>query len=292
MANITITVQSLLNTAVYNSYTIDNGQTVAQLKTAINSARSFNSTWYDLVRGNVLTEGSTLSSLGVTSGTVLKTHNKIGRLATKELKQKAKLDLAALDRVAAGEARATYDLTELPTQYNDNAIVNNPNSGNLILGRPWISTVSAFTFYEAFGTTTALSTTQYVSGNKIYAQSSTYDVPEFQPARVVVNDIEVLLQGDNPLPYGRGHNLVVLNSYGDVVTAATQFDTYINPANLTTLASALNAVASGNIVVLVVYDASALNATVRSAINTGYGSTNTNTWAAGRTSQIFIGIKS
>jgi hypothetical protein len=223
---------------------------------------------------------------------VLKTHNKIGRLATKELKQKAKLDLAALDRVAAGEARATYDLTELPTQYNDNAIVNNPNSGNLILGRPWISTVSAFTFYEAFGTTTALSTTQYVSGNKIYAQSSTYDVPEFQPARVVVNDIEVLLQGDNPLPYGRGHNLVVLNSYGDVVTAATQFDTYINPANLTTLASALNAVASGNIVVLVVYDASALNATVRSAINTGYGSTNTNTWAAGRTSQIFIGIKS
>jgi hypothetical protein len=285
MANITITVQSLLNTAVYNSYTIDNGQTVAQLKTAINSARSFNSTWYDLVRGNVLTEGSTLSSLGVTSGTVLKTHNKIGRLATKELKQKAKLDLAALDRVAAGEARATYDLTELPTQYNDNAIVNNPNSGNLILGRPWISTVSAFTFYEAFGTTTALSTTQYVSGNKIYAESSTYDVPSYQPARVVVNDIEVV---NTEL---RGHTLVVLDSYGDVVTAATQFDTYIDPANLTTLASALNAVASGNIVVLVVYDASALNATVRSAINTGYGSTNSNTWTADRRSQIFIGIK-
>jgi hypothetical protein len=285
MANITITVQSLLNTAVYNSYTIDNGQTVAQLKTAINSARSFNSTWYDLVRGNVLTEGSTLSSLGVTSGAVLKTHNKIGRLATKELKQKAKLDLAALDRVAAGEARATYDLTELPTQYNDNAIVNNPNSGNLILGRPWISTVSAFTFYEAFGTTSAISTTQYVSGNKIYAESSTYDVPSYQPARVVVNDIEVV---NTEL---RGHTLVVLDSYGDVVTAATQFDTYIDPANLTTLASALNAVASGNIVVLVVYDASALNATVRSAINTGYGSTNSNTWAASRTSQIFIGIK-
>jgi hypothetical protein len=85
--------------------------------------------------------------------------------------------------------------------------------------------------------------------------------------------------------------MVVLDRYGDVVTAATQYDTYIDPANLTTLASALGAVASGNIVVLVVYDASALNAGVRSAINTGYGSTNTNTWTADRKSHIFIGIK-
>ncbi|CAB5214755.1 Interleukin-like EMT inducer [uncultured Caudovirales phage] len=292
MANITITVQSLLNTAVYNSYTIDNGQTVNQLKTAINTARGFDSTWYDIVLNESVVSGTdTLSSLGIVTGTRLRTHNKISRLATKELKQKAKLDLAALDRVAAGETRATYDLSELPTQYNDNTIVNNPNSGGLIEGRPWISTVSAFTFYESFGTTTALSTTQYVSGNKIYAYSSTYDVPGFQAARVVVNDIEVLLQGDTPLPYGRGHNLVVLNSYGDVVTAAAQYDTYINPANLTTLASALNAVATGNIVVLVVYDASALNAAVRSAINTGYGSTNSTTWTADRKSHIFIGIK-
>jgi hypothetical protein len=142
-----------------------------------------------------------------------------------------------------------------------------------------------FTFYEAFGTTTAISTTQYVSGNKIYAESSTLDVPSYQPARVVVNDIEVV---NTEL---RGHTLVVLDTYGDVVTAATQYDTYIDPANLTTLASALSAVASGNIAVLVVYDASALNAGVRSAINTGYGSTNSNTWTANRNSQIFIGVK-
>jgi hypothetical protein len=101
----------------------------------------------------------------------------------------------------------------------------------------------------------------------------------------VVNDISVV---NTEL---RGHTLVVLDSYGDVVAGPTQFDTYIDPANLTTLASALNAVPSGNIVVLVSYDASALNAAVRSAINTGYGSTNSNTWVAGRTSHIFIGIK-
>jgi hypothetical protein len=211
--------------------------------------------------------------------------NGISTLATKELRQKAKLDLAAAKRAADGYTRATYDIAQLPTQYNDNNVINNPNTGGLIQGRPWITTAATFTFYEAFGTTTAISTTQYVSGNKIYAESSTYDVPSFQPARVVVNDIEVV---DTEL---RGHTLIVLDTYGDVVTGPTQFDTYIDPANVTALASALNAVASGNIVVLVSYDASALDAGIRSAINTGYGSTNTDTWTAQRQSHIFIGEK-
>jgi hypothetical protein len=211
--------------------------------------------------------------------------NGISTLATKELRQKAKLDLAATKRATDSNARATYDLTLLPTQFNDNGLIDNPNAGGLVLGRPWIETVSTFTFYEAFGTTTPISTTQYVSGNKIYAESSTYDVPGFQPARVIVNDISVV---NTEL---RGHTLVVLDTYGDVVTAATQYDTYIDPANLTTLASALNAVASGNIVVLVTYDASAVDAGVRSAINTGYGSTNSDTWNPVRYSHIFIGEK-
>jgi hypothetical protein len=210
--------------------------------------------------------------------------NGISELATKELRQKAKLDLAAAKRAADGNPRATYDITLLPTQYNDNAIIDNPNAGGLVQGRPWIETVSTFTFYEAFGTTAAISTTQYVSGNKIYAESSTYDVPSFQNARIIVNDISVVNTA------ARGHTLAVLDSYGDTVSI-TNFDTYIDPANVTALAAALNAVASGNIVVLVVYDASAVDAGVRSAINTGYGSTNSNTWTASRVSHIFIGEK-
>jgi hypothetical protein len=212
--------------------------------------------------------------------------NGISTLATKELRQKAKLDLAATNRAADGNPRATYDLTLLPTQYNGNVIIDNPNAGNLIAGRPWITTQGAFTFYEAFGTNVAISTTQYVSGNKIYAESSTYDVTNYQNARIVVNDIQV---ANTAL---RGHTLVVLDSYGDVVTGPTQYDTYIDSANVTALASALTSVSSNNIVALVVYDASAVNAAVRSAINTGYGSTNTNTWTANRISQILIGIKS
>ena len=214
--------------------------------------------------------------------------NGISTLATKELRQKSKLDLAAAKRLAQGNPRATYDITLLPTQYNDNAVINNPNIGGLVPGRPWIETVSTFTFYEAFGTTSAISTTQFVSGNKIYAESSTYDVPDFQPARVVVNDIEVV---NTEL---RGHTLVVLDTYGDVVTAATQYDTWDTggaPGARAALASALSAVASGNIVVLVSYDASGLDAGIRSAINTGYGSTNTDTWESQRRSHIFIGEK-
>ncbi len=139
MANITITVQSLLNTAVYNSYTIDNGQTINQLKTAVNSARGFDSSWYNIVLNEHVVSGSaTLASLGIVTGTILRTANVIDRLATKELRQKAKLDLSELDRAADGNPRSTYDITELPTQYNGNNIVDNPQPNGLILGRPWV----------------------------------------------------------------------------------------------------------------------------------------------------------
>lgn len=145
-----------------------------------------------------------------------------------------------------------------------------------------------YTFYEAFGTTAAISTTQYVYGTKIYAYSSTYDVPSYQNAVIQVNDVEIV---NTAL---RGHTMAVIAPNSSTVSI-TNYDTYdptTGPANLTALANALSGVASGNRVVLVVYDASALNSTVRSALTTGYGSTNANTWVAGRTSQIFVGVKS
>lgn len=294
MATINITVQSLLNAAVYDSYAVDDAGTIGELKDSIQTTTDCSIDWFDLVFDNeVLNTANTIASYGIVEDSQLRTHNKISRLANRELRQKAKLDLASLDREESGLARTTYDITQLPTQYNDNAIVNNPNIGGLVVGRPWINTVAPFTFYEAGGTTVAISTTKYVSGNKIYAESSTYDVPSYQPARVVVNDI---ILANTEL---RGHTLVVLDSNGDVVTAATQYDTFETvpesgdggaPGRLA-LASALNAVASGNIIVLVTYDASSFDATLRSAINTGYGSTNTETWTANRVSYIFIGIK-
>jgi hypothetical protein len=218
--------------------------------------------------------------------------NGIAHLATRELRQKAKLDLAATNRAASAghrdvvhtaDDRSTYDLTLLPTQYSNNSIVDNDNGAGLLEGRPWL-TVSAFTFYEAINTTSALATTQYVSGNKVYAYSSSLDVVGYQPARVVVNGIQMLSSTQ------RGHNMVVLNTYGDLISTAN-YDTYGSGAALTALASALSSVASGNIVVLAVYDASAFNAACRSALTTGYGDTNSNTWAPSRYDHVFIGIK-
>jgi hypothetical protein len=66
--------------------------------------------------------------------------NGISELATKELRQVAKLDLAATNRAAQGNPRATYDITQLPTQYSGNTVIDNPNVGGLVVGRPWIET--------------------------------------------------------------------------------------------------------------------------------------------------------
>jgi hypothetical protein len=71
--------------------------------------------------------------------------NGISTLATKELKQKAKLDLAATNRAAVGNPRATYDITQLPTQYDDNDIIDNANTSGLLQGRPWVVTPSITT---------------------------------------------------------------------------------------------------------------------------------------------------
>lgn len=62
--------------------------------------------------------------------------NGISTLQYKRDRQVAKLDLAAAKR------SDTYDLTQLPTVYavnnNDtNDVVNNPNTGGLVNGRPW-----------------------------------------------------------------------------------------------------------------------------------------------------------
>jgi hypothetical protein len=63
--------------------------------------------------------------------------NGISTLATKELRQKAKLDQVSLDRAGHGNAKHYYDITNLPTQYSGNGIIDNANVGGLVAGRPW-----------------------------------------------------------------------------------------------------------------------------------------------------------
>lgn len=81
--------------------------------------------------------------------------NSISTLSTKEAKQIAKLDIAQAKRqgrTVAGDGTISgaedsgqpyyralndYDITELPTRYSGNDIVDNPNSEGLLQGRPW-----------------------------------------------------------------------------------------------------------------------------------------------------------
>lgn len=57
--------------------------------------------------------------------------NGISTLATKELRQIAKLDLAAAKR------NQSYNIDLLPTKYVGNVAVKNTNAGGLVDGRPW-----------------------------------------------------------------------------------------------------------------------------------------------------------
>lgn len=139
MATITVGVQSLLNTAVYNSYTLLDTTTVANLTTIIASSTGVNPAWYRLYYNNeILANANTLASYGVTSNIQIRSANRIADLTTRENRQDAKLALAELDRIASGESRTTLDITELPSQYNGNTSVPNSHPTGLIEGRPWV----------------------------------------------------------------------------------------------------------------------------------------------------------
>ena len=62
--------------------------------------------------------------------------NGISTLATKQARQAAKLAAAATKR-QTDLRRYTLDTTQLPTLYSGNVVVDNANTGGLVVGRPW-----------------------------------------------------------------------------------------------------------------------------------------------------------
>ncbi len=133
-----IFVQSFLNSATRLTIEVEASDSIEGLRATIASLEGVSVGIMELYfNGTLLLDGRTLSDYNVLSNAYINTSNTISTLATKELKQKAKLDLAALKRAADGNSRATYDITQLPTQYDDNAVINNTNTGGLVAGRPW-----------------------------------------------------------------------------------------------------------------------------------------------------------
>lgn len=141
MTTANITVQSLLNSAQYDPYTVDDLDTVSDLKNTIEIATGCNVSWFSLVFNNEeLNTANTLADYGITEDSALRTANKIARLTTLEDRQVAKLDLSNLERLELGNSRPYYDISELPTYYSGNTVVDNPNPDGLIEGRPWVDT--------------------------------------------------------------------------------------------------------------------------------------------------------
>ena len=111
--------------------------------------------------------------------------NSISTLASKEAKQVAKLDIAQAKRqgrTVAGDGTISgpedpgepyyrslndYDITELPTRYSGNVVVDNPNSEGLLQGRPWSADGITLT-----GIAMWLDPAYAVSGTTILDQSS------------------------------------------------------------------------------------------------------------------------
>ena len=136
MANITVKYKGL--TGKQGSITIDNGESLDSLIADIATDEGITQTDYyrislnrdfsinDVVEGD---SSNTLASLGIVTGDEFLCKTK--QSGTKEQRQKQKLDIAAAKR------NDTYDITQLPTQYDGNDVVDNANSGGLIVGRPW-----------------------------------------------------------------------------------------------------------------------------------------------------------
>jgi hypothetical protein len=126
-------VQSFLNAGKTLILEVEPSDSIENIRAKIQDAEGVAPAIMELYfEGTLLEDGRTLSDYNIQKNDYIKTSNNISTLETKELRQKAKLDLAAVKRGAA------YDITQLPTQYDDNGIIDNPNTGGLIIGRPWV----------------------------------------------------------------------------------------------------------------------------------------------------------
>lgn len=147
MATVNLTYRGL--TGLLRTISIDNAQTLTQLRDAIATDETLTNTYYkvfkrdeSLLYNSVDNPTATLADAGITEGDIIEC---VGvRLANKEQYQNRMLEIAAVKRAAFGDTSANYyratnvlDKTELPTQFSGNNLVDNPNVGGLEQGRPW-----------------------------------------------------------------------------------------------------------------------------------------------------------
>ena len=152
-----------------------------------------------------------------------------------------------------------------------------------------------FTFTEVVDIAGATITETNVGPLTLEARATSYQVQPPVDGYIKVNDTTI--KTTNLAASSRGHTLAVISPTGATVGSINTYDTFESSpgdggtAGRAALTSALNAVETGNFIVLVSWDACSLDAAVRSALTTGYGASLTTTWSSTRYSHIFIGKK-
>jgi hypothetical protein len=152
MANIAIKYVGL--TGQKYDLTIDNGQTVTQLRAAIATAEALTLTYYgnvsllsDISKNYLNNPSDTLATIGAVAGSIFLCTPEQDSI-DKQTRQVQKLEIAQEKRQADGDTTKpyyrinnTYDLTLLPDTYNGNVpgVDDNPNTGGLLQGRPWVN---------------------------------------------------------------------------------------------------------------------------------------------------------
>ena len=147
MANIDIKYKGL--TGLLHDLTIDDGQTMAQLRTAIIADEGLDSAYYGRVsihkNGTVVdstdSSSTTLVNAGIVADDIITVASDRNQ-ATRQKSQEMTLDIAQAKRSIAGQpytrALDTYDVTTLPTRYVGDTVTDNTgDGGNLAQGRPW-----------------------------------------------------------------------------------------------------------------------------------------------------------
>ena len=147
MANIDIKYKGL--TGLLHDLTIDDGQTMAQLRTAIISDEGLDSAYYGRVsihkNGTVVdstdSSSTTLVNAGIVADDIITVASDRNQ-ASRQKSQEMTLDIAQAKRSVAGQpytrALDTYDVTTLPTRYVGDTVTDNTgDGGNLTQGRPW-----------------------------------------------------------------------------------------------------------------------------------------------------------
>jgi hypothetical protein len=237
--------------------------------------------------------------------------NGISTLATKQARQAAKLAAAAIKRAANGNARASYDITQLPTQYTGNTVTVNANVNGLVQGRPWIEVplgvVDTLGFFEnqLIGGT-YMTFDETILGVRVQAIVTNFNGNPINGSYIKVNN--TLIAGDRfgtapdgtvtttaPFQMVRGHTITILNPATGLSRSGFPkcYDTYggagLAASPTAGIADDIKNAAEGDIIVMGTFDATSCSTAMRNAMTVYTGAnTYTNTWSAIRQSHMFL----